>query len=89
MFGTMPAYGFFVRHVNNLEMHHVNLGYAKEDLRPVIALQDVAGVDFDHIEAERAPGMPLFTLRQVRDFVTHNRVGMTDSAEKEADQKSF
>src|SRR5215475_9710850 len=34
MFGEIPAYGFFVRHVKGLEMNNVDVRFTQEDVRP-------------------------------------------------------
>src|SRR5207248_2312253 len=41
MFGTMPAYGFFVRHVKGIEFRDVEVSALKEDARPAFVFQDV------------------------------------------------
>ena len=33
-FGTIPAYGFFIRHVKNVTMHDVSVEYLHDDHRP-------------------------------------------------------
>ena len=50
MFGELPAYGFFIRHVKGLAMRDVEVSYLKEDVRPPFWLNDVIGVDFQHIK---------------------------------------
>jgi polygalacturonase len=68
MFGEMPAYGFFVRHVKGLEMSDVQVGFLAEDLRPAFVLSDVRGADFRHVKARLAPGASTFVLKHVEDF---------------------
>ena len=68
MFGEMPAYGFFVRHVRGLEMSNVRVSFMTEDLRPAFVLSDVRGVDFRNVKAQLAPGVPTFVLKNVEDF---------------------
>ena len=68
MFGMMPAYGFFVRHVNRIEMNDVEVGYLKEDVRPAFMLSDVRGADFHHVKAQRVEKGPTFSLRRVEHF---------------------
>jgi polygalacturonase len=68
MFGEMPAYGFFIRHVNGLEMSDVEVSYMKEDLRPAFVLDDVKGADFFRVKAQHAPDVPTFSLTNVEDF---------------------
>jgi polygalacturonase len=90
MFDTIPAYGFFVRHAKNIEMYHVELTYVKEEQRPAILLDDVAGADFDHIKArhKKAAGS-LFKLRRVSDFTAHNFRGLSDIHRDSAEEESF
>ena len=45
MFGELPSYGFFIRHVKSLQMRDVEVSYLKEDMRPAFWLNDVAGID--------------------------------------------
>ncbi|HEV2501363.1 MAG TPA: glycoside hydrolase family 28 protein, partial [Terriglobia bacterium] len=68
MFGTIPCYGFYIRHVRGIELSHVEVEYAKDDARPAFALNDVTGADFLRIKAQHAAGAPVFALSQVEDF---------------------
>lgn len=66
MFGQLPATGFFVRHVRNLEMTNVEIAVQKADARPAFWLNDVEGADFFRVRAPR--GVVAFDLRQVKEF---------------------
>ncbi len=77
-YGILPSYGLFARHVKNLDLDHVELRYAKEDLRPCIFLQDVVGADFDHLKAASAANTPIFVLKNVTDFTVHQSPGLPD-----------
>jgi polygalacturonase len=68
MFGEIPSYGFFVRHVKGLEMSDIAVSYLKQDARPAFWLLDVKGADFRNIKAAHAPEAPSFLLRDVEDF---------------------
>jgi hypothetical protein len=57
MFGTIPAYGFFVRHVRGLEMRDVEVRFTKEESRPAFVLDDVKGVDLRGIKAATRTGV--------------------------------
>lgn len=71
MFGTMPSYGFYIRHVRGLWMSNIEVEYAKEDFRPAFVLDDVEGADFIHIKAQHAADVPVFALNSVADFNTY------------------
>lgn len=68
MFGPMPAYGFFIRHVNGLQVTDVEVRTIKGDARPAFILDDVQHADFIHVKTDRAPGGKAFELENVRDF---------------------
>ena len=55
MFGPTPSSGFFLRHIKNVEMSHVELAPVAPDPRPSIYLGDVHRADFFAITA---PGTP-------------------------------
>jgi len=79
MFGEMPAYGFFIRHVRGLELSDVEVSFLKEDLRPAFVLNDVSGADFHRVKAQRAAGLPIFVLRDVADFNARQCTGLPDT----------
>ena len=66
MFGPMPSQGFFLRHIRNLAMSHVEVRPMESDARPSFYLDDVARADFLAITAptERAA----FYLNKVVDL---------------------
>jgi polygalacturonase len=71
-YGLLPAYGLYVRHVNNLTVRDFNVSFIKEDTRPVVVLDDVTNATFDFFTAQRGAGAPYFWLRQVGDFTLRN-----------------
>jgi polygalacturonase len=68
MFGEMPAYGFFIRHVKGIRMSDVEVSYMKEDARPAFVLNDAKGVEFYRLRAQHATDVPTFMLKDVQDF---------------------
>jgi hypothetical protein len=89
MFGLLPAYGIYARHAKNLYFRDIELGFAKDDTRPVVVLDDVAGVDFRHLAAQRAGGAPLFVLRQVTDFSVRDTRDLPDTRLPAAGDRSL
>ena len=67
MFGPIPAYGFFIRHVNGLKMDNVEVSYMKDDLRSAFWLHDVKGAEFFRVRAQRRSDVPTFLLRDIED----------------------
>ena len=68
MFGDLPATGFFVRHVKNLEMGNVEIAVEKPDMRPAFAMTDVDGADLFRVRTPRPSAAPVFSLQQVQNF---------------------
>ncbi|SFR99489.1 Polygalacturonase [Granulicella pectinivorans] len=66
MFGPMPSQGFFLRHIRNLEMSHVEIEPVAPDPRPSFSLLDVHRADFFAITAPTSPAA--FHLDQVTDL---------------------
>ena len=89
MFGLTPAYGLYARHVKGLSVHDVEVSYAQEDKRPPFVLDDVAGVTFESVRAQRAAGAPCFVLRQVRDFTANNDSGLPNTHREQVDAEQF
>ena len=64
-FGATPSNAFFLRHLKNIEMSHVEVAPSVPDPRPAFWLEDVHRADFLAITA---PGKPNFELRNVSDL---------------------
>ena len=89
MFGDLPAYGFFIRHVKGLQMRDVEVSFLKEDLRPAFWLNDVIGVDLLHVKAQHATGVPTYNLRNVVDFSTLQCWPLPDMRLDRVEAKTF
>ena len=68
MFGDIPASGFFLRHVNNIEFTNVEIAFRQPDARPVFWMDRVEGADFFHVKTPKALSAPVFALHDVQDF---------------------
>lgn len=54
MFGTLPSYGVYARHVDGLSITKMRLGWVKSDIRPAAIFDDVSGLDIDGLQIENA-----------------------------------
>jgi polygalacturonase len=66
MFGPLPACGFYLRHVRNLEFTNVEIAAATADSRPAIWAEDVDGLDVFRLRSSQAGAA--YLLRDVRGF---------------------
>jgi polygalacturonase len=76
MFGTTPSYGFYLRHLRNLEMSHVEVATQARDARPAFCLDNVERADFFAITAQAASSGDAFALRDAKDV----RIGWSRAA---------
>ena len=89
MFGEIPAYGSFIRHVKGIELSNVEVSYMKEDLRPAFVLDDVQGADFLNVKAQQAANVPVFALKNVTDFRVHQSRPTPDTRLERVEQKKL
>jgi polygalacturonase len=78
MFGPLPAYGMYVRHVRGLSINHVDLGLMNNDARPPIMIYDAADVQFEHVRVQAAANVPVIRLNKVSDFSNEQFSGLKD-----------
>ena len=55
MFGVLPAYGFYCRHVKGLRFRNVRLHTEQPDQRPALVLDDVTGAVIDGLSPDCVP----------------------------------
>jgi hypothetical protein len=68
MFGRLPSYGFYCRHVNGLRMRNVEIGAVTGEARPAIVCDDVKHLDIDGFRSARVAGAaPAVKLIQTKD----------------------
>ena len=70
--GVMPSYGLFARHVRDLELADIRLGFEKEDLRPAIVCTDGRGIEIDNLKAQVADSVPAARFDGVEGLVIRN-----------------
>src|SRR5262249_35844317 len=89
MFGNIPAYGLYARHVNGLAARDVHFTLDKPDARPALRFDDVNGADLDHVILPSRAAGSLFVLRSVRDFMLRNSPGIADTKRASVDKEAF
>jgi hypothetical protein len=72
MFGTLPAYGLYCRHVKNLRLHNIDLDVTAADHRPAIRCDDVLDLDLFGLRAAVSPeSAAAVQLNNVRGALIH------------------
>jgi polygalacturonase len=67
MFGPLPATGFFLRHIRNIELSNVEIATQNFDARPAFHLNDVHNSDFFRVKAPQNQS-PIFHLQSSTNF---------------------
>lgn len=79
MFGLLPAHGLYVRHAKHLSVRDLEVRFEQSDERPAVVLEDVTGVTFEGMQAQRSDLAPVFVLRDVQDFSAQGVQGILDT----------
>jgi hypothetical protein len=74
IFGILPAYGIYARHVDGLIASQVNIRFKIEDERPAVVLDDVQNAAFTTFHASVKEGVAVF-------------VAVTNTRKREADRE--
>ena len=68
MFGELPAWGFYVRHAEGLQMKNVVLKLKKFDYRPAIVFDDVDGLKLNELNIKGDKKQKKILKNNVRAF---------------------
>ena len=72
MFGTLPAYGFYIRHARDIVLRNVTLDFENTDLRPAIVCDDVIDLELDSVRAQgHSDADALIRLQNTRGAFIH------------------
>ena len=89
MFGDIPANGFYVRNVKNIEFTNVEIAWSQPDARPTFSINNVDGVEFFRIKTPKGIGTPVFALNKVTDFKVSSSRNIPDTQLESVDQKKI
>jgi hypothetical protein len=72
MFGELPSWGFYIRHVKGLIMKNITLVAREKDFRPAFVLDDVKTVDLELITISKANSSSPVILNNVTESSIKN-----------------
>jgi hypothetical protein len=75
MFGELPSWGFYVRHVKGLSMKEIHLKVLEQDFRPAFVFDDVENLEMEKIKIEPTTKTEQIILKDVNN-VQINKVNM-------------
>ena len=67
MFGELPAWGFYVRHVSGLTMNNISVTARAKDYRPACVFDDVSELNLDQWNIQEDDAGKQYILRDVRN----------------------
>ena len=79
MFGTLPAYGIYVRHAKGLTLENVTLELENPDQRPSLVCDDVEDLELANFRASIDPQTELLRLNDTRHAFIHGCRPLTDT----------
>ncbi|MBI4979469.1 MAG: right-handed parallel beta-helix repeat-containing protein, partial [Spirochaetes bacterium] len=73
MFGRLPSYGLYCRHVDNISIHTISLRVLSADARPAFVCDDVKRISLNGFSAAPSTGeFPVAWFMNVRDAALRN-----------------
>lgn len=79
MFGELPAWGFYCRHVNGLTMKNIAIKYQKEDFRSAMVFDDVHRIGLEKISIRSGKSVPVIVLRKSKaDYLKNIQLPVND-----------
>jgi len=87
--GGEPSYGFYIRHVNGLELKDIKVSTTQPDVRAPFWLRDVQDIYMQHVDATHPALTPMLILHEVKDITTHWVEGVEDLHVEDAKKENF
>jgi len=77
-FGILPSCGFFIRHVDGIQLENVEVRFMEKELRPAFYLDDVKNAEFLFVKAQKEESIPSIALRNVSNLILFCSPGFDD-----------
>jgi polygalacturonase len=77
-FGVLPAYGFFIRHVEGLKLDNISVGFISDDQRPAFVLDDVKGAELRFVTAHTSGNVSPASIKNSTDINFFQSLSLPD-----------
>ena len=77
-FGILPSYGFFIRHVDGIQLDNIEVSFKENDLRPAFFLDDVKNAEFMFVKAQKSEGVPYMSAKSVTNLSFFRSIDIID-----------
>jgi hypothetical protein len=64
MFGQLPSYGFFIRHVKGIRLTGIDLDYERTEMRPAFVFDDVSDLTMSRVNGQLDPNAKAFMVME-------------------------
>lgn len=78
MFGLIPAYGFFIRHAQNIELQDLDLSHMADDQRPAFVFDDVTGIELDNCRTQKSKTAQTLVMLKAKRVSAFHCTGLAD-----------
>lgn len=78
VFGVMPSWGIFARHVTGLQVRNVDLRTQQPDQRPAVVLDDVADARLMNVQLTEMSTTPLWSLNRAHGIWARDCTALPD-----------
>ena len=89
IFGITSSHGFFLRHIEGIQMSNIEISHEEEDFRPPFILENVVDARFDGIAVYPAVDVPSMRLKNVKDFKASRSEPFADQVFDTIDSTTF
>jgi len=89
MFGTIPAYGFYIRHAKGISFDNVEVSFADDEARPAFLLENVKGIEFFRTNAQLSKDAKMFVLKNVSDFSVQQSKNISNMKLEQIEKREF
>jgi hypothetical protein len=72
MFGELPSWGLYVRHIKGLTLQHVQLNLERPDYRPACIFDDVQKAQLETVAIPFCNTQPVMILNNVKEHTFNN-----------------
>ncbi len=88
-FGTIPAYGFFIRHAKNMELININLHLLGNETRPAMILTNVKGIKLRNVTTAKGTNVKSLVINEVSYLSVKDSAPLKDMEVKQIKEKSY
>ena len=78
VFGIMPSWGVFARHVKNLRLRDVELRVLTDDQRPAVVFDDVVNAQVFNVQLTGVTALPLWIFEKVLNLSVETSTGLPE-----------